>query len=260
MRRRSAQGPSVRTEATRTEAVVLRIVPYGEADAVVHLWTRLLGRVAAFARSARRSSRRFGSGLEPFCVLEVELAEGRRGGLSDLASASVVEGHWALRQDLGRLAHAGYATELVAQLTAERVPNTRLFELLRAFFAALASGEARSMRLRAFELALLDAVGLAPVLGRCVRCGDETAAAAWFDAREGGVACAVCRTSGAAPLAEVDRRLLALLAQAGRPAGEADERDLPLEPVRRHLQSLLQRHLSRPLRSLTFLQSVGAPA
>ena len=253
------KAPSVRTGVERTEAVVLRLVPYGEADVVVHLWTRGQGRVAAFARSARRSTRRFGSGLEPFCVLEVELAPSRRGGLVELVGAVVAEGHQGLRTDLDKLAHAGYATELVAAFTAERVPNERVFELLRAFFAALAAGSARSLRLRAFELALLAAVGLAPVFERCARCGDDAALETGFDAQEGGVLCVRCHGGRAAPLTNTERRLLVLLAEAGLPAGEADERDLPLEPVRRHLQAFLARHLTRPLRSTAFLAQVGAP-
>jgi DNA repair protein RecO (recombination protein O) len=256
---RRERTPAVRAGTERTEAVVLRIVPYGEADAVVHLWTLGQGRVAAFARSARRTSRRFGAGLEPFCILDVELAPSRRGGLSDLVSAVVREGHRGLRSDLSKLAHAGYATELVASFTAERVPNPRVFELLRSFFSALGGGEARSLRLRAFELALLGEVGLAPGLERCVRCGADACGEAGFDVREGGLVCPSCFTHRTQPFSAHERRLMALLAGAGLPAGEADERDLPLESVRRHLQSFLARHLSRPLRSAAFLQQVDAP-
>jgi DNA repair protein RecO (recombination protein O) len=68
-------------------ALLLRRVPYGEADLVVTLFTEPLGRVAAVARSARRSSRRFPA-LEPMHLLRVglELVPGRELGMLTEAS------------------------------------------------------------------------------------------------------------------------------------------------------------------------------
>jgi DNA repair protein RecO (recombination protein O) len=49
--------------ALSTPAIVLRAVNYGEADRVVTLFGRDIGRVSALARSARKSQRRFAGGL-----------------------------------------------------------------------------------------------------------------------------------------------------------------------------------------------------
>ena len=56
--------------AHKVEALVLRAIPYGEADSVVHLLALGQGRLAAFARGARSSRRRFGGALEPFTRVE----------------------------------------------------------------------------------------------------------------------------------------------------------------------------------------------
>ena len=56
--------------ALRLQALVLRTLPYGENDLVVHLLARGLGRVPAFARGARKSQKRFGP-LEPFQLFEI---------------------------------------------------------------------------------------------------------------------------------------------------------------------------------------------
>ena len=72
------------------------------------------------SRGARKSSKRFGSTLEPFSVLSVEYAERRGADLADLKGAALVEPHLGLRVDLGRLAHAGYATELVREMSIVR--------------------------------------------------------------------------------------------------------------------------------------------
>ena len=49
--------------SVKTEAVVLRTIRYGEADRILHLYTRDRGRVSAMAKGVRRTRTRFG-GLE----------------------------------------------------------------------------------------------------------------------------------------------------------------------------------------------------
>src|SRR5204863_2292213 len=103
------------------------------------------------------------------------------------------DGHGALRDDLHRIAHAGYAAELVHDLTRAGEPADKLFTLLDDFLTRLGAGAATSARLRAFQLLALEAAGLAPELSACARCGSEVAAGkASFDPDAGGLICANC--------------------------------------------------------------------
>ena len=61
----------------RDEAIVLRTQKLGEADRIITLLTRSHGRVRAVAKGVRRTTSRFGSRLEPFSHVDVQLAEGR---------------------------------------------------------------------------------------------------------------------------------------------------------------------------------------
>ncbi len=65
------------TPQLRTDAIVVRRVAYGEADLIVTLYTRELGKISALARSARRSRKRFGGGLELFNITSLELKKTR---------------------------------------------------------------------------------------------------------------------------------------------------------------------------------------
>ena len=49
-----------------TQALVLRVTDYGEADRIVTLLTERYGKVSALARGARSSRRRFGAALSSF--------------------------------------------------------------------------------------------------------------------------------------------------------------------------------------------------
>ncbi len=49
----------------------------GEADRIITLLTRQHGRVRAVAKGVRRTTSRWGSRLEPFTHVDLQLAEGR---------------------------------------------------------------------------------------------------------------------------------------------------------------------------------------
>ncbi len=245
-----------------TEAVLLRAVPYGEADLIVHLLGRRLGKLGAFARGARKSVKRFGGGLEPFTLLRVEVQERRGADLFDLRSASVLEPHLALRNDLGCLAHAGYASELARELLQDHEPHDALLDTLLELFEVLSAVGPRSLTLRGFELRALAAAGFAPQLAGCTSCGAGFGAGGvlGFDAELGGVVCVQCMRPAVIRLDPAALRLLRALQEHGlRSAAEAAEADLPLDAVRHALRAFLDRHVQHNLRSRAFLEEVGAP-
>jgi DNA repair protein RecO (recombination protein O) len=207
-----------------TDAIVVRAVDYGEADRVVTLITRGAGKVSALARGARRSQKRFGGALALFGAGEATLSPGR-GELFRLESLDARRGFPRLATDVARVAHAAYACELTRELLPPHHPEPRAFALLRSLLQHIDDGDAAGPSgpayLRVFELALLDALGLAPVLATCVVCGDNLAPIVGvaegdpgerhFDVRRGGVVCAGCGAGqgpGEQPLPDGARRLL----------------------------------------------------
>jgi DNA repair protein RecO (recombination protein O) len=258
--------------AERLQALVLRTLPYGESDLVVHLLARGLGRVPAFARNARRSQKRFGA-IEPYQLCEVMLAEGKGGQLWHLRESSLIEAHAPLRDDLHRLAHAGYASELAHDLSREGQPADALFETLENFLSLLARGAATSARLRALELLCLEASGLAPELLACARCGSELGAGACsFEARAGGLLCRRCAGAAAHRLGIGPRAALLQLQQRGFNGAEEPQSadgsgraadgpafEAAAAAAARALADFLEHHVGRRLKTRDFLEQVGAP-
>ena len=257
--------------AHKLEALVPRAIPYGEADSVVHLLVLGRGRLAAFARGARSSRRRFGGALEPFTRVEALMSEGAE--LWSLREARVLEAHARLRDDLHRIAHAGYAAELVHDLTRAGEPADALFVLLEEFLTRLENGAATSARLRALELGALAASGLAPELAVCARCGREVPPGkAPFDPEAGGTTCASCTRSGATLLSSGARAALRQLRSGGLAAADApvsaDGSGRPADArafeeaaaqAAKPLAAFLRHHVGRELASAGFMQQVGAP-
>jgi DNA repair protein RecO (recombination protein O) len=61
----------------RDEAVVIRTHKLGEADRIVTFLSRYHGIVRAVAKGVRRTTSKFGSRLEPFMVVDLQLYEGK---------------------------------------------------------------------------------------------------------------------------------------------------------------------------------------
>jgi DNA repair protein RecO (recombination protein O) len=242
-----------------TPAIVLRTVDYGDADRVVTLFTRDAGKLAALARGARKSVRRFGAGLGLFGVGEAVLLDKPNAELSGLERFDGARGFPALMSDVAKVAHGGYACELVRELIPLRHPEPELFELLIELFTTLELGPARAETLRIFELRLLDTLGLRPQLERCVACdGDELGAPGdVLDVRRGGVVCAACHGHGRPHGVDVRR---ALVDAQARTLAEAPAWSLPPSVnvgCREALSAILIDHVGRPLKSLEFIAKLN---
>ena len=242
-----------------TPAIVLRTVDYGEADRVVTLFTRDAGKLSALARGARKSVKRFGAALGLFGVGEAVLVDKPNVELSALERFDGARGFPALMSDVAKVAHGGYACEVVRELIPPRQPEPEIFELLVTFFAALEAAPARAETLRIFELRLLDALGLKPQLEACVACGSVELGAAGdvLDVRRGGVVCAHCHGHGR-PLVDDVRRAL-VDAQALDLHGAAAFA-LPAAVnagAREALGAIIVDHVGRPLKSLEFIAKLN---
>jgi DNA repair protein RecO (recombination protein O) len=228
-----------------TEALVLRAVDFGEADRILTLLTRDLGRLSAMARGARRSRRRFGAALEPFAVLAVEVAPGG-GEVGRLVSASLQRAFPVLLGDLHRLSLAGRMLACVRAAVPPGPADVRLFDVCVEALVAVDTAPRPGPELElAFTARLCALLGFSPRLDRCAVCGAAApeGRAALFDPRRTAV---VCRACGGGPL-RLSGRSRAVLAAAGTGGwteiGRVDWTDDVRAEVRRVLDAVLAAHV-----------------
>src|SRR4051794_7698532 len=207
----------------KTEAVVLRTIRYGEADRILHLYTRDRGRVSAMAKGVRRTRTRFGGRLEPFFRLDMILYEGRS-DLLTVTSAETVAAHPRLREDARALDAAARSCDAVGRLFDTEEPHPAVYHLLANELALLDADpnrHATQANQLAFRLKLLLAAGLAPQLAACASCGTREHLAG-FSGAAGGVVCSACEASAFGLDAEAHAFLVEAL---GRPLAEAPSAD-----------------------------------
>jgi len=183
-----------------TEAVVLRSIRLGEADRVLHLYTRDHGRVGAVAKGVRKTTSRFGARLEPLSHAEVVLHRGRS-ELETVTGAELVRPHRAAREDFYRLSVGLIGAEAMLRLFSEQEANERAFHALTRFLDLLdetphaAERPALDPLGLSFQLKLLWLSGYLPHLTSCAECGVEHAALVGYSPRAGGAVCRSCAAS-----------------------------------------------------------------
>jgi DNA repair protein RecO (recombination protein O) len=233
----------------KTEAVVLRSIRYGEADRILHLYSKSHGRIGAIAKGARKPRSRFGGRLEPFFRLDLVLHEGR-GELLTVTGVATVEGFPSLRERGASLDAAARACDAVLRLLDSPEPNQPAYNLLCRYLSLLddpAAGRAAGLEVAlSFRLKLALAAGFAPELAACAHCGDAEHLAG-FSGAAGGVVCASCE-AGSFPLGEEAHRFM--VAAIGSPLAEAPAAEgLALRQVERAVGETLEHHAHVQLRA-----------
>src|SRR5918998_946577 len=195
------------SRTTKTEAVVLRSIRFGEADCVLHLYTLAKGRVGAIAKGIRKTKSRFGARVEPFSHAELLLHEGR-GELHTVRGAELVRSHDRSRADGYRLAVGHIGLEAMLRLFVEQELNpsafhalTRFLDLLDEVEASLPAQPALDPLVLSFQLKLLWLSGYLPHLAGCAACGEEVALVG-FSPQAGGAVCAACEAGSLAVSAD----------------------------------------------------------
>ena len=240
-----------------TVAVTLSTRELRDAQRIVHFLSVDRGKIEATARGIGKPGSKLTPAMEPFTLSRLFLAEGR--SLHHLTQCEVQRAFYGLRLDMGRLARASYAAELVDRTTEPGEPLPRLFDLLVDAFAALERVPDQQAALWAFELGYLGLMGLAPQLEACVLCGQSLGGrGAGFSAALGGVVCLEC--GAARDLALVQPSTLRALIEL-REAGPAGAEHVAFAPrTRPELGALVDSHLSYhvdvPLQSRRFLRSL----
>lgn len=228
----------------RDRAVVIRTYDFGEADRIIVLLTHHHGLVRAVAKGVRRAKSRFGSRLQHFVDLDVQLYEGRN--LHTISQADTVGYYGAhIIDDYERYTAACAALEAAEKLALDTDPY--FYEALVAAFRDF-QHEPPTRVLDRFLLQAMAHSGWAPSLFDCAQCGKPGPHHAFHPAI-GGAACHECRPPGAAEVDPETLHHLWLLAH-GHPSTPT-----PVQEAEGHrlATSHLQWHIERKVTALAVM-------
>lgn len=182
---------SNRERSIRTEAIILRRRDFGEADRILVLFSRKLGRISGIAKGSRKPSSKLSGHLELFGRGSFLVSRGRN--LHLITQAETIESYQNLRDNLVGIGLGSYVVELVDAFTYEEGSNLKLYDLVLATLESLNRGADPAIVVRYYELHLLDLVGFRPEFFNCVECGQKITEQNQFLSGDlGGVVCPEC--------------------------------------------------------------------
>jgi len=148
----------------RAHGLILRTRPLTETSLIVQWLTTDHGRIATVAKGARRPKSAFRGKLDLFYSADLSFQRSRRSDLHNLREVSLRHTYPALRTNLHYLHQAAYCSALIEQTTEPETPLPGFFELLTAFLLHISSQPPQPTNIFAFEIKLLDELGLRPNL------------------------------------------------------------------------------------------------
>lgn len=181
----------------KTDAIVIRSLPYGESDKIVTFFTRDFGKIKGIAKGARRSRKRFQNALGLFSHLRLIFFDREGMGLVRAEGCDILHSFPKIREDLKKIFYGTYYLELANEMAGERETNPEAFALLFSFLLTLEATEPQEEQLRMFEIRMLSLFGYRPNMRRCSLCkkgwGDlKEIPTVFFSLEKGGVICERC--------------------------------------------------------------------
>ena len=246
-----------RVRTYRTEGVVIRQMPLGEADRILTLCSPDMGKVRAVAKGVRRTKSRLGGHLELLNRASVSVAIGRN--LDTISEAYAISTFGDIRGDLKRVSRGLYVAELVDCFSFEGNGNQAIYSLLLGTLHSLERGTNLDMLMRWFEMRLLDCSGYLPELVHCVECREWLEPADHlFACESGGALCPNCRVSSEGALLPLPMNTMKTLRFVQRETSFDKLESLSVTPsilndMERLMRSYIRHIVEREVRSADFV-------
>lgn len=240
----------------------MRRSDFGEADRLLTLFSRELGKIKAIAKGARKPQSRKTGHVELFMRSKFLIAKGR--DLDIVTQAEMITAYPQLREDLVRATYAAYAVELLDRFIGEEDPHRNIYDLLTAALDWFATADDLLLAARFYELRLLSMTGFQPRLFNCVNCGEAIVEQdQFFSAELGGLLCPNCRVADrrAQPVSAVAVKVLRYLQTRPWATVSALRLQTPLlHELERVMHHYLTYTLERNLKSVDFLHQLRREA
>lgn len=118
-----------------SEGIVLTRRNFGEADRILILYTKNLGRISLLAKGIRRPKSRKRGHVEVFNKLKFQATSGH--GLDLIIEAEVIEDFKEIRTSLKKISLAYYVAEVIGRITHEGEENIAVYNLILDTFEKL---------------------------------------------------------------------------------------------------------------------------
>ncbi len=173
------------------QGMVLSSMSVGDYDKRVVLLTKELGKIAVFARGARRTNSSLLASTRPFTFGSFSLYPSR--DAYTMQSAEIREYFEELSSNMEAVTYGCYFLEVADYYTREGVDESPMLNLLYITIKALINKKIGNPLIKLiFELRAMTISGVYPELFQCISCGKEVEEGI-FSVRDHGIYCMECK-------------------------------------------------------------------
>ena len=185
-------GDSMLADST---GIILRRINATSGRKMLSIFTQKYGKISAGTSISEKSSKGKATlSLNRFTYGRYEIFRSR--DFYNVNSGEVVKSFFRIGEDPDKYFAASFALELTDKALPEVLPQPKLLNELVDFLGTLEDRSKGFITLViAYEIKLLDAVGMLPNLDECVVCGskpDDAKRLRYFSAEDGGMICDEC--------------------------------------------------------------------
>ena len=156
----------------KADAIILHSRKYGETSKILTLYTREFGKMSAMAKGARGTRSKYLGALETFNHVSLVFYQKQGRQLQYLSDASIEHSFAGVHSQLGKMALAAVACEIIDKSEQDDQSHPELFELIVDTLTALNQCETGLRNIiRAFQIQFIALAGFAPELNACHYCG-----------------------------------------------------------------------------------------
>ncbi len=240
----------------RTEGIVLRTIPFGEADLIVTYLTPDFGILKTFAKSPRKIKSRFGSSLEPLTRSRISFWGKEDAALPRLTQSDIIHPFQSIRETLSSFLKVSEIIELTIYFIPERDVNKKVYSLLINTLHHIENKCNKNLIIIHYKIKFLRFVGYAPKLDACGRCGENGHS---FYISHGSILCEGCAKGIDSPI-KLSPAVIKLYANLLTWDITKVKRIKPSDKLLSELSDIINMHikyiLAKPLKSETFIHSL----
>jgi DNA repair protein RecO (recombination protein O) len=192
---------------TKDLAICIRAIDYSETSQIVTFFAKATGKIDAIAKGSKRPKSPFDGPIEVLSHGNIVFVDSAGEKLATLTEFQQQPTLINLHNNLFVMYACLFAAELLNSLTHEHDPHPELFDSFLEFLHNAndqhsAGNERRDILalLILFQLALLNEIGLQPILSHCANCKTqyvthETQSETYFSSSANGLICRDCEAS-----------------------------------------------------------------
>lgn len=175
----------------KTEGIVIKHIPIGEADRIVSLISPSIGKIRAVARGSRKPKSKMGGHLTPISHVKLSIATTKT--IDQITEVETIESFRKIKEDLSLLSKASYIAELAESFVQEENESKQIFYLLLKCLNLLQIVPDTEILIKFFELKLFSLSGFKPEMIICSECGIKLTPSSYkFNFESGGLLCSKC--------------------------------------------------------------------